>query len=85
MKKQSEAVKHIKELLSNRGLNIPSKKLTLPDGQQWIVFEYRGRGLGIDTVSGIWTRESADKEWQCISMPCTVSGALQAVEYLTSE
>ena len=64
---------------------MPSQKLTLPDGQQWTIFEYKGRQLGIDTASGIWTRESEDNSWRCISMPCNVSGALQAIEFLTKE
>jgi hypothetical protein len=34
---------HIKDLLSKRGLNIPRKKLTLPDNQDWVVFEREGK------------------------------------------
>ena len=83
--KQTQAASHIRELLHQRGIDIPSKRLTLPDSQQWIIFEYNGRQLGIDTASGVWVRESEDEDWRCICMPCNVSGAAQAVEFLTRE
>jgi hypothetical protein len=83
--KQREATRHIQTLLSNRGLNIPSRKLTLPDNQQWIVFDQAGRQIGVDTVSGVWVRASQSDDWRCLALPCTVSGALQAVEFLTKE
>jgi hypothetical protein len=82
--KQAEAARHIKELLAQRGINISSRNLTLEDNQKWILFEQKGLQVGIDTASGIWIR-SSDSDWRCISMPCTVGGALQAVEFLTSE
>lgn len=82
--KQDEAANHIGELLSQRKIDIPFHRLTLPDSQQWIVFEYNGRQLGIDMASGVWVRESENHGWRCVSMPCTVSEALQAVEFLTS-
>ena len=83
--KQTQAASHIRELLHQRGIDIPSHRLTLPDSQQWTIFEYRERQLGIDTASGLWIRESELHNWRCISMPCTVSGALQAVEFLTQD
>ena len=83
--KQKEAALHIQDLLSDRGLNISSGKLTLPGAQQWIVFEYNQRQIGIDTASGLWMRVSSSDDWRCLSMPATVSGALQAVEFLTSD
>ena len=82
MKKQSEATTHIKSLLSNRGVEIRSGKLTLPDGQQWIVFEREKKQVGIDLASGVWIR-TKDDDWRCIGLPCTVSCAIQAVEFLT--
>jgi hypothetical protein len=82
--KQTQAASYIRELLHQRGIDIPSKRLTLPDSQQWITFDYNGRQLGVDTASGIWIRED-DDEWRCICMPCSVSGAAQAVEFLTQE
>jgi hypothetical protein len=82
MRKQSEASNHIKELLSKRGLDIRSGKLTLPDDQQWIVYERGKKQVGIDTASGVWVRIK-DNDWRCIGMPCTVSCAIQAVDFLS--
>ena len=84
-RKQKEAALHIQDILSQRGFNISTGKLTLPNGQQWIVFEYQQREIGIDTASGLWVRASSSDEWRCFSTPCTVSGALQVVEFLTSD
>jgi hypothetical protein len=83
--KQSEAVNQIKEFLSKRGLEIASRNLTLEDNQRWVVFEYRSRQVGVDGVSGIWLRESLHHEWRCIAMPCTISGAIQAAEFLSKD
>ena len=82
--KQTQAASHIRELLNQRGIDIPSQRLTLPDSQQWVIFDYNGRQLGVDTASGIWIRESELDDWRCVALPCTVSGAAQAVEFLTS-
>jgi hypothetical protein len=79
--KQTEATNHIKQLLSNSGVNLQPKKLTLPDGQQWNVFEREGKQIGIDLASGVWIRVK-DNDWRCIGLPCTVSCAIQAVEFL---
>jgi hypothetical protein len=84
VKKQDEATNHIKQLLSNSGLDLQPKKLTLPNGQQWIVFEHNGKQIGIDTASGVWVRVK-DNDWRCIGIPCTVSCALQAVDFLTKD
>jgi hypothetical protein len=73
MKRQEEAVNQIKSFLSNAGFNISPGKLTLPDGQQWIVFEHDKKQIGIDLASGVWIR-TKDDDWRCIGMPCTVSG-----------
>lgn len=83
--KQDEAANHIRELLSQRKLDISSQRLTLPNNQQWVLFEYKGRQLGIDMASGIWIRESDLHDWRCVSMPSTVSGAIQAVDFLTQD
>jgi hypothetical protein len=83
--KQKEASRHIEGLFAMRGLNISSGKLTLPDDQQWIVFEYGQKQIGIDSASGLWVRTSSDEDWRCLAMPCTVSGAALAVEILTSD
>jgi hypothetical protein len=85
VKKQTEAVNQIKSFLSNQGVDIKPGKLTLPDGQEWVIFEREGKQIGIDTVSGVWKRSSSDEYWQCIGMPCTVSCAIQAADFLTKE
>jgi len=51
VKKQAEAVEHIQEILRQREVSIKPGKLTLPDGQQWIVFECEGKQIGIDLAS----------------------------------
>jgi hypothetical protein len=76
---------HIRELLIQRGFNIPSRQMTLEDNQHWAVFQYGEREIGIDTASGVWVRSSIRDEWHCLSMPCTVSGALKAVEFLIKD
>jgi hypothetical protein len=85
LSKQAEAINHIKQLLTERGLNTASRKMTLPDSQQWFVFEFNQKQIGIDSASGVWVRESERQDWRCISTPCSVSGAIQAVEFLTSD
>ena len=75
---QAEAVNHIKNLLRERGLDIPSRT----DNQRRVIFEHNGRQLGVDSTSGVWVRESEGSDWRCVAMPCTVSGAIQAVEFL---
>lgn len=81
--RQNEAVRHIRKLIGERGFTIPSRLLTLPDNQQWIIFEKDGKEIGVDTASGVWIRQSVDDDWQCVCLPCVVSGAIQAVEFLT--
>ena len=78
--KQSEAVSHIKRLLQERGFDIPSRT----DHQRWVIFEHKGKQLGIDSASGVWVRER-EEDWRCLAMPCTVSGAIQAVDFLAKE
>ena len=85
MTKQAEAAKHIKDLLGQRSITIPSRTITLEDNQRWIIFEYQGRQVGIDSVSGVWIRVNERADWCCISMPCNVSGASRAVEFLTQD
>ncbi|MGA9771818.1 MAG: hypothetical protein WBV94_22500 [Blastocatellia bacterium] len=82
---QTKAASHIRDLLHPRKLELPSRKMTLPDNQEWIVFQHKQRQIGIDIASGVWVRESDQDNWKCLAMPCTVSGALQAVEFLTQE
>jgi hypothetical protein len=80
--KQGEAADHIKQLLIKAGYSISPRKISLEHNRHWFVFEYKQRQIGIDSESGIWVRESSVDAWRCIAMPCTVSGALQAVETL---
>jgi hypothetical protein len=80
---QTEAANHIKNLLRERGLSLTSRSMTLPDNQRWMIFEHKGKQIGIDSATGVWVRES-EGEWRCMAMPCTVSGAIQAVEFLES-
>jgi len=80
--KQAEATNHIQELLNKAGYCISPRKITLEDNQHWTIFEHNKRQIGIDSASGVWVRESERHEWRCIAMPCTVSGAIQAVEFL---
>jgi hypothetical protein len=63
--KQAEAVNHIQELLTKRGLDIRSRKLTLEDDQHWTIFQHNQRQIGIDSASGVWVRESIRHEWRC--------------------
>jgi hypothetical protein len=80
--KQTAAVNHIKGLLQERGFNIPSRSL---GDQRWIIFEHQGRQIGVDSASGVWIRGSEGHDWRCLAIPCSVSGAIQAVEFLTTE
>jgi hypothetical protein len=85
VKKQAEAANHIQEILNKAGYSISPRKISLEDDQHWIILEYKERQIGIDSLSGVWVRESIRHDWKCIAMPCSVSGALQAVEFLTKE
>jgi hypothetical protein len=83
--KQAEAASYIIELLIQRGFDIPSRQMPLEDNQHWTVFQHGERHIGIDSASGVWVRASIRDEWHCLSMPCTVSGALKAVEFLIKD
>jgi hypothetical protein len=84
-RKQAEAAGKIRELLLQRSFDVPSRKMRLPDEQQWIVFQHGERQIGIDTATGVWVRETISASWKCIALPCTISGAVQAVEFLTRD
>jgi hypothetical protein len=79
---QTEAVNYIKGLIRERGFNISSRSV---GDQRWIIFEHQGRQLGVDAASGVWIRESEGHDWRCLAIPCSVSGAIQGVEFLTTE
>jgi hypothetical protein len=78
---QTEAVNHIEKLLIERGFNVPSRQLV----NQWMVFEYQGKQIGIDLAARVWVRGSESDDGRCFAAPCTVSGAIQAVEFLAKE
>ena len=61
---QTKAAGHIREVLIERGFNIACRRMTVGDNQQWLVFERKGRQVGIDPNSGIWLRESKSSEWR---------------------
>jgi hypothetical protein len=79
--KQPEAVNHVQKLLMERGFNIPSRKLQ----DHWVIFEHQGKQIGVDLKSGVWIRASELEDWRCACVPCSTSGAIQAVEFLTKE
>ena len=80
--KQSKAASHIRELLIQRGVDIPSQSVTVGNNQ-WAVFEHEGKQAGIDPTSGIWVRESDGNQWRCLAKEHSMSGAFLAVEFLT--
>jgi hypothetical protein len=80
--KQAKAASHIRELLIQRGVDIPLRSVTVGD-KQWTVFEHEGKQAGIDLTSGIWVRESNDDQWRCLAKEHSMSGAFLAVEFLT--
>ena len=77
--KQAEAAQYIQKYLAERGITInPTKH------NHWLVFEHKGRQIGVDVSSGVWVRASEMETWRCASKPFMVSGALQAVEFLVN-
>jgi len=79
---QLEAASYIRVALESRGARIASRSMEGAEGSGWLVFEQRGRSVGIDPEGGVWARASSDTGWRCIEKPCTVGGALLAVEFL---
>jgi hypothetical protein len=83
--KQAQAAGHMRELLMGRGVDIPSRRMTLPNGQHWVVFERNKRQVGIDAASGIWLRRSESEDWRCVAMPHTMSGSIMAADFLIED
>jgi hypothetical protein len=83
--KQAEAAIHLRELLMARGFDIPSRPMSLPDGQRWVVFERKGRQVGVDAATGIWQRSSENEGWHCLAAKHSMSGAVMAVDFLTGD
>jgi len=79
MTKQIEATRYIKNLLASRGINIESG-ISIIGECDWRVFDYNRKCLAIDPNAGLWVGMSGGK-WNNLGS-CTVSNALQAVDFL---
>ena len=73
---QLEMVSHIRGFLVERGLNIASRSVQVKGEENWLVFKRGRRSIGVDRESGVWKKDSAEADWQCIEKPCTVTGAI---------
>ena len=82
MKEQLEANRYITNLLASRGVRIEST-ISLIGECDWRVFDYKRKCLAIDPNAGLWVGMSGGK-WNPLGN-CTVSNALQAVEFLTKD
>ena len=82
--KQAKAASHIREQLMLKGFDISPHSVTVND-RQWMVFEHRGKQVGIDETSGIWLRESDKGEWRSVATEHTMSGAFLAIDFLTND
>ena len=81
-KKQKEAATYIQSLLKARRIDFDSGILDVLE-QPCIVIEMGNRHIAVDPGSGLWTGEQG--KWRCIEASCTVSGALQAIEFLIDD
>ena len=81
---QARAAGHIRELLLQRGLDIPSRRVRVAD-QEWVIFERNERQLGVDAASGIWLRKSVNEDWRCVAISHTMSGAIIAADFLKED
>jgi hypothetical protein len=79
--KQSEAVRHVKSLLAQRGLHLEPGILIIGEIDHCQVFEYKGRCISVDTKAGIWVGIVGGK-WERISDQCTTSSVIEAIEFL---
>ncbi len=82
MTAQIEATRYITYLLASRGVHIESG-ISLIGECDWRVFDYKRKCLAVDPNAGLWIGMSGGK-WNLLGT-CTVSTALQAVEFLTKE
>lgn len=82
--KQAQATNYIKNLLASRNIQIEPGILTIGEVEECQVFEHNGKCLAVDTKSGLWIGPSGG-EWRCIDHACTVSSALQAIEFLLKD
>ena len=77
---QKQAISHIQSLLKQRGIEIEPGFLQVVE-QPCIVLERNNRSIAVDPSSALWVGES-EGAWRCIDRTCTVSSALQAIEFL---
>jgi hypothetical protein len=77
---QKQAISHIQSMLKQRGITVEPGFLNVVE-QPCIVLERNERSIAVDPRSGIWIGKP-DYKWQCLDQTCTVSGALQAIEFL---
>ena len=82
--KQAEATRYIKNLLASRKVELEPGIVILGEADECQVFEFKKRCLAIDTKSGIWIGPKGG-DWRCIANACTVSSALEAIEYLLKD
>lgn len=80
--KQAEATRYIKNLLTSREISL-EPGIVLIGEDPWQLFDYQDKCIGIDTSAGLWIGHSG-QDWKSLGT-CTVSNALQAVDFLTKE
>ena len=80
MTKQTEATNYINNLLKSRRFNIEPGIVLMGD-TGWQVFDYQSKCIAVDPNGGVWIGMSGGK-WNPLGS-CTVSNALQAVDFLT--
>jgi hypothetical protein len=78
--RQSEAVRHVKSLLAQRGLNLEPGILIIGEIDHCQVFEYNGRCIAVDSKANLWAGVVGGK-WDQLG-ECTTSVVIEAVQYL---
>lgn len=79
--KQAQATKYISDLLKSRRFEIEPGIVLLGGDEAWQVFEYRKKCIAVDPSANVWIGQSGG-DWRRLG-ECTVSCALQAIEFLT--
>lgn len=80
---QKQAIAHIRNMLKQRGISVEPGFLHVVE-QPCIILERNDRSIAVDPGSGIWIGKP-DCTWECVDRICTVSGALQAIEFLIDD
>jgi len=70
-------------MLKQRGIRVEPGFLQVVE-QPCMVLEINDRSIAVDPSSGIWVGRM-DCQWECVDRTCTVSGALQAIEFLIED